>query len=113
MNLFEEGGALFMYTILIVLIISIALIVKDFFKPDEKGKTLELIKSLGLFALVWGFLGMMIGFIGAFDAISDSSGVSQSVLASGLKVGLLAPSFGMFAFLVIRLGIIGLILKKK
>lgn len=109
----NEGGPLFMYTILIVLIISIALIIKGFLKPDKNGKTLELVKSLSLFALVWGFLGMMIGLIQAFDAISMATGVSHQVLAFGLKIGLLSPTFGAFAFLVARLGIIGLILKKK
>lgn len=70
MNLLNDGGPLFMYTILAVLIICVALIIKEFLKPDEKGKILELLKSLSLFALIFGFLGQMIGLIGAFDAIS-------------------------------------------
>lgn len=113
LGILNDGGPLFMYTTLVALIICIVLISKAFLKGDKNGKTLELIKSISLFALVWGFLGMMIGLIGAFDAISMAEGVSHQVLAAGLKIGLLAPSFGMFTFLVARLGIIGLILKEK
>lgn len=56
---------------------------------------------------------MMIGLIGAFDAISLNDGISHGVLAGGLKIALLAPSFGMFTFLIARLGVISLILKEK
>lgn len=113
MNLLNDGGPLFMYTILAVLIICVALIIKEFLKPDEKGKILELLKSLSLFALIFGFLGQMIGLIGAFDAISLATSVSHGVLAAGLKIGLLSPTFGAFTFLIARLGIIALILQKK
>ena len=114
MNLLNEGGPLFMYTILLVLIISIILIIKEYLKPNENGKTLELVKSLSLFALVWGFLGLMIGLITAFDAIeSFNENINPAILAGGLKIGLLSPTFGAFAFLVARIGIIGLIIKKK
>lgn len=109
----NEGGPLFMYTILLVFIVSISLIIKEFIKPDQNGKTLELIKSLSLFALVTGFLGLMIGLITAFDSITLEENISPDIFASGLKIGLLSPTFGSFAFLVVRLCIIGLILKKK
>lgn len=109
----SEGGPTFMYTILICLLICIALIIKAFLKGDPEEKLLKLIKSISLFALVWGFLGQMIGLISAFDSIQSMGNVDQGVLAAGLKVGLLSPTFGMFTFLVARLGIIGLILKKK
>ncbi|MDX6746407.1 MotA/TolQ/ExbB proton channel family protein [Polaribacter sp. PL03] len=113
MNLLNDGGPLFMYTILITLIICIVLIIKVFIKNDKNEKGLKLIKSVSLFALVWGFLGMMLGLIGAFDAISISSGFSNQILAGGLKIALLSPAFGMLTFLVARIGIIGLILKEK
>lgn len=113
LNLLSDGGPLFMYTTLIALLICITLIIKALLKGDENGKTLKLIKSISLFALVWGFLGMMIGLIGAFDAISLNDGISHGVLAGGLKIALLAPSFGMFTFLIARLGVISLILKEK
>lgn len=109
----NEGGPFFMYTILLLLIICIVLIIKEFLKPAQKSKTIEILKSLSLFALVWGFLGLMIGLIVAFDAISFDGNINPGILAGGLKVGLLSPTFGAFTFLIVRLGIIGLILKKK
>ena len=112
MRLLQEGGPLFMYTILICLIVCVALIVKAFLKGDADEKTQILIKHIGLFALVFGFLGFMIGMIGAMDAISIATSISSSVLAGGLKVGLLSPTFGMVTFLIARLGLIGLTFKK-
>ena len=112
-NLLNEGGPLFMYTTLLVLIASVALIVKGLLKGDENGKTRKLVASLSLFALVWGFLGQIIGLIGAFDSIEAYGSVSHEVLASGLKVALLSPAFGMVTFLIARLGIITLLLKQK
>lgn len=113
-NLLNDGGPTFMYPTLLMLILCIVLLVKAFLKGDESGKTLNLLKHISLFALVWGCLGLFIGLIGAFDAISSAEGdIATPVLADGLKVGLLSPSFGMFTFLVVRLGIIGLALKKK
>ena len=86
---------------------------KEFFKPTQNGKTLKLVKSLSLFALIFGFLGFMLGMIQALDFISVNTSISSGILAKGLKVGLLSPTFGAFTFLIARLGIIGLILKEK
>ena len=112
-NLFNEGGPVFMYTTFIILIVCIALLIKGFLKGDENQKTRKLVASLSLFALVWGFLGQIIGLIGAFDAIQSINNIAPAMLAGGLKVALLSPAFGMLVFLIARLGIIGLILKEK
>ena len=112
-NLLNDGGPLFMYTTLIALIICVLLIALVLFKGDPDGKKTSLVKHISLFALVWGCLGLLIGLIGAFDAISMANDVSTGVLAGGLKIGLLSPSFGMVAFLIARLGLIAITLKKK
>lgn len=113
MKLLQEGGPLFMYTILICLIISLVLIIKVFLKGDAKKKTEELIKHIGLFALVFGFLGFTLGMIQALDSISSLNGdIATPILAGGLKIGMLSPTFGIFTFLIVRLGLIGLTLKK-
>lgn len=109
----NEGGPFFMYPLFIMLLVCIGLIVKAFLKGDAKGKTKELLKSVSLFALVWGFLGQMIGLITAFDSVGMNGAVSPEVLAGGLKVALLNPVFGMVVFLIARLGIIALIIKKN
>lgn len=113
-NILNEGGPLFMYTTLIVLILCLFLIAKGLLKGDSDGKLKKLTSSLSLFALVWGFLGQIIGLIGAFDSIASFNGdIAPGLLAGGLKVALLSPAFGMFTFLIARVGIIALILKSK
>jgi len=113
LNLLNDGGPLFTYPTFLMLLISITLFVKALFKGDTEGKTRKLISHISLFALVWGFLGQMIGLIGAFDSIQAAGDISPSVLAAGLKIALLSPVFGMVVFLISRLGIIILTLKQK
>jgi len=112
-NLLNEGGPLFMYTTLLLLITCVVLIIKGLLKGDHDGKTRKLVASLSLFTLVWGFLGQIIGLIGAFDAIESFGNVSPAMLAGGLKIALLSPAFGMVTFLIARLGIVALLLKQK
>ena len=106
LSLLNDGGPVFMYPLLVILILVIILIVKGFLKKEDLKKTIKLISSITLFALVWGFLGHIIGMIGAFDAIESMGSVSQSVMAAGIKISLLVPLFGSIIFLVGRLGII-------
>ncbi len=109
----NEGGPFFMYPLFIILILVIILIVQGFLKRENVKKTISLISSITLFAVVWGFLGQMIGMIGAFDSIEAVGDISPAVLAGGLKVSFLAPIFGMFIFLIGRLGIIILTWMRK
>ena len=112
-NIFNEGGPLFMYTSLVCLFIILGLFIKELIKKDNKEKTIRLISSVSLFVLVWGFLGQIIGLISALDAISTLNDVSQQILAMGLKVSILSPMFGMIVFLIARIEILILIASKK
>ncbi|UMB62065.1 MotA/TolQ/ExbB proton channel family protein [Lutibacter sp. A80] len=109
----NEGGPLFMYTTLSILIIIIALLIRAFLKPTTRDKTVTLVSSISLFVLVWGFLGQMLGLIGAFDAIEAAGDISPAILAGGLKIAILSPLFGMVVFLIARIGIIILTLLKR
>lgn len=109
----NEGGPFFMYPLLIILIIIFFLIVNGFLNKANIDKTLSLISSLSLFAIVWGFLGQIIGMITALDTIEAVGDISNAVLAGGLKVSLLTLVFGSFIFLVGRLGIIILTMSQK
>ena len=109
----NEGGPFFMYPLFFILILLIILIVKAFLQKGSVEKTISLISSIALFAIVWGFLGHIIGLISAFDAIESAGDVSPAILAGGIKVASLAPVLGMFTFLVGRLGIIILTWIKK
>ncbi len=105
-SLLNEGGPFFMYPLLVILILVLILIVKGFLNKEGVPKTIKLISSITLFALVWGFLGHIVGMIGAFDSIEAVGEISPAVMAAGIKISLLVPVFGSFIFLVGRLGII-------
>ena len=113
MSILNEGGPFFMYPLLLLLILVLVLFVKELVKKGNSDKTINLISSLCLFAIVWGFLGQIIGLIMAFDAIQAAGDISPAVLAAGLKVSFLAPVFGMMVFLIGRLGIIVLTWMQK
>ena len=42
-----------------------------------------------------GFMGTVIGMIGAFDAIEAAGDISPSLVAGGIKVALLTTVFGL------------------
>ncbi len=108
----EDGGPFFMYSLLIMLLTCIGLCVYGYLKREETNKMRNLVSHISLFALVWGFFSMMLGLISVFDAVSLVDSDSSQFIASGLKQGLLSPLFGMFVFLVARVGILILSLKK-
>jgi hypothetical protein len=108
MKLFMEGGPLFMGFLTIVFSVILFLFVfhlimiqrKDYkYLENVKGR-LKYIKSFGLFALVTGFLGQMIGLVQALDYIEQAPDISTSLMAGGLKVSMIAPLYGMFIFLI-------------
>jgi len=110
-HLLSDGGYQFMIPLLILLALVISLIIKGLKNNSEKN--LKLLKSISLFALVFGFLGFTMGLISALDKISQANDIAPQVLAGGFKLGILPPTFGMFIFLVGRSGIILLIGLKK
>jgi hypothetical protein len=110
----SEGGPGFMYPLLIMLLVCLYLLGRAFLKGDPNEKNRKLVAHISLFALAWGFLGNLVGLIVAFDTIGSVNGdIATPVMANGLKIGLLSPTFGIVVFLIARLGIIGLVLKKK
>ncbi len=115
-NIYEklmDGGPLFMFPILFLLILVLVLITKGFFNKKENEKTISLIGSIGWFTLFWGIFGQTLGLIQAFDAIQAAGDISMGLIAGGLKISLLTTIFGLFTFLVARLGIIILIWMQK
>ena len=88
MNYFMMGGPLFMFflTLLLIGVIYAALQRK------------AILKEFGLAALAFGFLGQLIGLLGAFEAIEAAGGVSQSILAGGLKVSSITSIYGLMIY---------------
>ena len=50
-----------------------------------------------------GFMGTVIGMIGAFDAIAEAGDISPAVVASGIKVALLTTVFGLIAAIILQI----------
>ncbi|MFC0604459.1 MotA/TolQ/ExbB proton channel family protein [Winogradskyella pulchriflava] len=107
---FYEGGPLFMSLILICLLLSVFFLVRGFmsFKGNaiRAEKMLKLTVDSSLLGLVIGFLGSVIGLITAFDSVEAMGDPDPSIFAGGLKVSLLTATFGLFTFVVARIGIL-------
>ena len=71
------------------------------------------IKSIGLFALMLGVLGQMIGLFDAFRAIEQMGSVSPAMLAGGLKVSMITTLYGLLIAVVAYLVWLGLSLRLK
>lgn len=99
-----------MLPLLILLFICILLGILGFIR-DDKERTIQLLSSVSLFALVWGFLGQTLGLIGALDQIESLDSIAPQIIGAGIKTTLLPAVFGMVAFLVGRVGIIAIRLK--
>jgi len=110
---FNDGGPIFTYTIFIVLIVILAFFIKGLMDKGNNKKTIELMKSFAWFAVAWGFLGRTFGLIEAFDRVGAAGELTPSLLAGGLKMALIDPLFGIFVFIVARIGIIILISLQK
>lgn len=110
---FNDGGPVFTITIFILLIVILVLFIKELLNRKNYQKSIDLIASIGWFAVAWGFLGRTFGLISAFDAIAAAGELTPRLMADGLKMALVDPLFGIFVFIVARLGIIILISIRK
>jgi biopolymer transport protein ExbB/TolQ len=111
MNFILDGGPVFMVPLLLLLLVIVFLFVKGLKNNTEKNQ--KLINSLALFSFVFGVLGFVIGLLGALEDISNTTDVAPQVLAGGLKIGLLSPTFGMVIFLLGKMFTIILTWMKK
>ena len=107
---FLEGGALFMFLILICLLMSIFFTVKSILKiktdKEVSKKILKHISDSGTLGLALGVMGAFLGLISAFDVLEASGGAEPAIIAGGLKVALLSPLFGLLTFSVSKLAIL-------
>tara|TARA_B100002019_G_scaffold233229_1_gene207200 strand:+ start:4769 stop:5068 length:300 start_codon:yes stop_codon:yes gene_type:complete len=92
-NLFFEGGILFMSVISFFLIMTGV----SFYTHSEK------LKTYGNLGLVSGLLGSLIGLYSAFNFIQQAGNVSPSVLAGGLRVALICSIYGIIVYVISRL----------
>jgi biopolymer transport protein ExbB len=67
----------------------------------EKG--LSWISLFIALAPMLGFMGTVIGMIGAFDAIEAENNISPSIVAGGIKVALLTTVFGLITAIILQI----------
>jgi biopolymer transport protein ExbB/TolQ len=107
-DLLFQGGILFMgiLTLLLLVILAMAVIMGLHIFTGKRGVTekirhqLTYIKSVGLFALIFGILGQAIGLYEAFIDIEKMESISPSLLAGGLRVSSLTSIYGIIIFLL-------------
>ena len=109
-NRFEEGGFFMMTLILICLLLSIFFLIKGFLNVKKNSivskKMIKLTTDSSLLGLVIGFFASVIGLITAFDSVEAMGDPDPSIFAGGLKVSLLTAIFGLFTFIIARIGIL-------
>ena len=110
-ELFFMGGPQFMGTLTILLVIMTAWFIYHFIiaykcKPTDKEKLLRRIgygKSMGLFTLVTGIVGQMIGLFSMFSAIEEVAKNGEKVIPElifgGIRVTMVVTIYGMLIFL--------------
>lgn len=107
-NLFYMGGPLFM-GILTILFLGVLAISVYFIITIASGRATEkknfrhqlsYVKSAGLFTMITGILGQLIGLLEAFRAIERVGDISPAILAGGLKVSMITTLYGIIVYLL-------------
>ena len=90
LKIFYMGGPLFM-SILTLLLVAVLICA---------WKYPEWLKEVGLLALSFGILGQIIGLYSAFQFMEESGGVSQQMMAGGLKVSSITTAYGLIIYVI-------------
>lgn len=106
-RLFYMGGPLFMGILTVLLVIILAAGISFLVtitsgrsaRKDNFTHQLTYIRSLGLFTMITGILGQLIGLMMAFQAIEAASDISPAILAGGLKVSMITTLYGILIYL--------------
>ncbi len=107
-KLFLMGGPLFMgiLTILLVIMLAVAIYFLISIGSGEANGNesfrhrLSYLKSIGLFTMITGILGQLIGLMAAFKAIERAMDISPAMLAGGLKVSMITTLYGILIYML-------------
>ncbi len=107
-NLFHQGGPLFMgiLTILLLILLATAVIfaINIFSGKSQKSESfvhrLTYVKSMGLFTMITGILGQLIGLLMAFGAIERAGDISPQMVYGGLKISFYTTVYGIVIYLL-------------
>jgi biopolymer transport protein ExbB/TolQ len=120
-ELFYMGGTFFMSILTLIFIAMLAVAIINgmpLFKGEidsleSASRKISYIKSVGLFALVVGILGQMVGLFSAFQAIEMAGDVSPSLMAGGFKVSMITTLYGFLIYVISFLLWFGLSMKLR
>ncbi len=104
----NEGGAIFTYPILTILIVVTIYFVNALRKKIRINGLTKLIASYGWFVFAWGNLGSAFGLIVAFDTLKTKtiSTLTAQQLAGGFRMVILCSLFAAFVFSLCRIYIV-------
>ena len=126
-DLFIMGGPFFMGLLTILLIITTAWIIYHFIDAYRSKQTYKVDflrklgygKSMGLFALIVGILGQMIGFSGMFSVIEEVTKTGEKIIPhlvfGAIKATMIVTIYGILIYLMslILWFVASLIIEKK
>ena len=110
LDLYVEGGPLFMGILTIIFIIAVVIAVRAFTRlkngkisAQTARRNYSYVRSLGLLAFVFGIFGQLVGLYDAFVVIEEVGNISPSMLAGGLKVSIHTTVYGTFILMICML----------
>ena len=107
LDLFYQGGPLFMGILTLLFIVMIGLSLVNGFHaymvksqdPEQLSQKIRYTRSIGLLALIIGLLGQLLGLFSAFQAIElGNVQVSPAMLAGGFKVSMITTLYGIIIY---------------
>ncbi len=106
--MFFMGGALFMSILSLLLIVMVSWIAYYFIgalfsnttKQEKALRKVRYGKSIGLFAMIIGILGQLLGLFNAFSVIEQAGSISPSVIYGGIKVSMIPTFYGIIIYLL-------------
>ncbi len=107
LDLFYQGG-LFMPILTLLLLAVLAMAVYNAIQISNRKVEhstsfryqLKYIKSVGLFALVFGIFSQLLGLYQMFSFIETAGAISPALVAGGLKVSTIPTVYGVIIFLI-------------
>jgi biopolymer transport protein ExbB/TolQ len=104
---------IFIAVMVVSVVNGIPLFRDDVKSKEEAARKIGYIKQIGLFGLVVGVLGQMIGFFEGFKAIEEAGDVSFGMLTGGLKVSMITTLYGILIYVISFLIWFGLSIKLR
>ena len=107
-KLFFMGGPIFMGILTLLLIVLLAVSVLFILKLTSGKPTIQnrlthqlsYLKSIGLFSMIVGILGQLIGLVLALNASETVNDISPVIMLGGLKISMISTLYGIIIYLL-------------